>query len=1222
MSRLDMFQKNKAQSRAEQAKRRPWLPRLLRAVRNLVVVGAVLGVVAAAVGGWAYQKYVIREPGEHISREAILAVIAQESPVLYRDGQTRIGTFFDREHREYVPYAEIPRAWVDAIVAAEDQRFWEHPGVDPIGIARAMVQNVKAGKMVAGGSSLTQQTAKNIYYRPDRSLHSKGVELINALRLEAHHSKEEILEYYANQFHVSSNGRGIGIAARYLFDKEASELSKLECAYVAGMVKAPATYNPFIGATEERRAEARRRAKARTRYVLDRMLSMGTLSVAEHASLIEQDIPFRRGTFRYDSNVLIDEVAARLEQPPFPQVFRDLGIDNPSTAGISVVTTLDQGAQVEASWSLWHHLSDVGPLLEGQDLAALRLPEDAAPEPDPDHPPGRHEFRAGRVVSGSTTPKGSLLLDLGGTPCTVDSAALDRMAGILNRAGSKRGYKAADLVTGLPAGTLLWTSVREVAGEGGGAAERRCDLEVRPALQGAMMLLEQGQIRAMVGGNDNRNFNRAVTAQRQLGSTWKPILYAAALQLGWTPSDLLDNRHNVFQFEGTWYYPHPDHAPEDVVSLAWAGTRSENIASIWLLYHLIDRLDPAQLEDIAKRLGLAPRSGEEPGAWLVRARDEYGVISTRDRIPEIAWNAARADLLAELDQAGREREALELRSLFYGRGTVAEEARLRKRYGGTDLGHRLRALRSNWLGVNADAERCEPQVDALIALGASKSSGFGFFQRREEGGGTDPASYAELRVRAVAERLEVACGDPGEDWVPVDDVLISTLAQGAGPELASKEDVQVRGAVSLGTIVALRRSLERRALVFEDADPYSIDVLVYHPDFRALVSMRYMAALSAQMGIQEEIPPVLSLPLGAVDIRLEEVAVAYQTLLDGSRWSFPGERSMPGAVPGFRATDPVPSPGAITQLIAEIRDRDGHVIYRATPRPSPVMDPVSGQLVGDVLRNVVLWGTGQRARSAVKLGGLPVPVAGKTGTTNGYKNAAFCGFIPTLGPDGWRWGQGFTLAAYVGYDDNHPMTRGGQKLAGASGALPAWIGLAQGLADRGLLGEGTATSAEWATPEGFARVPVSGPGGLPATEVGEVQGSILVKVDSGWLSIGDAPERRVVPVEPISRLAARGGASDLAANPSGVDVGAVPGQAGTKGEYSEAELRQIWVEEMGGPPPAALFQDGAAPLPAPEGPDEGAAPLASPPDPVDAAPGAGTPDTGIVPRITPGEGPP
>ena len=195
-----------------------------------MVLGSGLAVGAAScAGGWGYQEEVVEDPGPEFTREAILQIIAQESPVYYRDGASRIGVFFDLEHRKYVPYAEIPQDFVHAIVSAEDAEFFEHHGVSFKHLVRATGQNIKAGHVVAGGSTLTQQTAKNLFYRPDRSFKSKGEELVNALKLEAHFSKEEILEFYTNQFHVSANGRGLGIAARYFFDKDVKDLTTKEC---------------------------------------------------------------------------------------------------------------------------------------------------------------------------------------------------------------------------------------------------------------------------------------------------------------------------------------------------------------------------------------------------------------------------------------------------------------------------------------------------------------------------------------------------------------------------------------------------------------------------------------------------------------------------------------------------------------------------------------------------------------------------------------------------------------------------------------------------------------------------------------------------------------------------------------------------------------------------------------------------------------------------------
>jgi len=169
----------------------------------------------------------------------------------------------------------------------------------------------------------------------------------------------------------------------------------------------------------------------------------------------------------------------------------------------------------------------------------------------------------------------------------------------------------------------------------------------------------------------------------------------------------------------------------------------------------------------------------------------------------------------------------------------------------------------------------------------------------------------------------------------------------------------------------------------------------------------------------------------------------------------------------------------------------------------------AGRLNGDILRNTVKWGTGRRAKRAVTVGESVVPLAGKTGTTNDYKNAAFVGFVPRLTGGQWSWADGYTLGVYVGYDDHaRQMVKGRIRLDGASGALPAWIGTAQGLATQGMLGEGDALSAEMAVESSFGRVGAEDKSGLPQIEEGELvegrkfdpvgdQMTILIGLDDG-----------------------------------------------------------------------------------------------------------------------------
>jgi penicillin-binding protein 1A len=1107
---------------------------------GLVSFFLLLVALAAAVAlAWAYREYVVNEPGPHLERSFIMGVIEQDSPVYYRDGKQRVGVFFEDEHRHYVAYETLPQPYVMALVAAEDGAYFSHPGVNIRGIARAMRDNSKAGRVVAGGSTLTQQTAKNLFYRPDRSIKSKGVELLNALRLEAHFEKPDILEFYANQFHVTGNGRGIGIAAKHFFDKEVDDLSLVECAFVAGLVKAPSYYDPFLG-DGDRRARSAERAHDRTRYVLRRLaeeraenlVPLGADDDAlaevrriqyEAGQLLATDfvLPFRRGTFRYESSAVLDEVARRLAEPPFDTVLREAGIDDPASAGLEVITTLDADAQREAVYGLWHHLTEVGAWLEAPSARDFVRADARGPRFDPSRPPLRHTFRIARVAEKRTEPKKHLLLDLGGHECVADRSAVERAALAVARGRTKNRYTkvgTADvdaLADAFAVDDVLFVSVRE-SGE-----TAICDLERRPELQGATVVLEDGQLRAMVGGNDNRNFNRA-TALRQMGSTWKPLIFHAALQLNWSPDDDLDNRRGVFPFSTTFYYPRPDHEPAPVVSMSWAGVNSENLASIWLLYHLTDRLDTRSVSGLADALGLAREPDEDEKAYRTRIQ-KAGVLPTPRRIQESLFMKARHEVWASGNH--HEQDALEVASLHYGWGFNGE----RKRVGRLDARTRTRAERAldgSWVSMSKWLVPCERQYEHLVESMRSDAE-------------IDDSAMPDLSVLVDGDRIRVACAalptgyvspseglsdlraQPPEQEVPATEPLqeiptgkglkkwlkqrleegpdlpqAKTEVTQTGPKLDALPDVLVDDRLHMQTLMALGDALRREQLTRDLLGPdapglYDPDILYWHQDFRVLLSMRYVNALAREFGVRTEIKNVLAMPLGASEITIEETAMMYSGITTGQRYAFPGTtfgRDMP-------------EPPAPSLLISQIRDVDGNVIYQVKPELVEVTRREVGDLTADILFNVVEFGTGRRASSAAMHGATPVPLGGKTGTTNEFRNAAFVGIAPAWTGTGYQVDDGFVVATYVGYDDNRPLSSGRTRLAGSSGALPAWIGAVRGLAEVGLLGDPSDTPGDQRrtlVSGHLLRVPVDEVGRplsveLTATEPVGVERTVLVR---------------------------------------------------------------------------------------------------------------------------------
>jgi membrane peptidoglycan carboxypeptidase len=222
--------------------------------------------------------------------------------------------------------------------------------------------------------------------------------------------------------------------------------------------------------------------------------------------------------------------------------------------------------------------------------------------------------------------------------------------------------------------------------------------------------------------------------------------------------------------------------------------------------------------------------------------------------------------------------------------------------------------------------------------------------------------------------------------------------------------------------------------------------------------MRYLERTARRYGVQVPIQLSLSMALGASDLTLEEATLLYQGMVTGKTWTFGGLAGGPDG------TVEVGAPAASTLLIQEIQDVEGHVIYRAVPKASEATSPDIAAMTADVLRNVVERGTGRRAKGSVSVGGGALPLGGKTGTTNDFRNAAFVGYAPRVGQGLATVADGWTFGVYVGYDDNHPMVAGGVRMAGASGALPAWMLAVRGVAAAGLLGEGAAPTGGWALP--------------------------------------------------------------------------------------------------------------------------------------------------------------
>jgi penicillin-binding protein 1A len=1020
-------------------------------MKRLISFFLTIIVLICAGGAGALYWLVVLHPGQEIEPDNIRRILGKESPVLYSDGETRLGVFFDEAHRQYVSFNRIPKDFVNALVAAEDEKFFHHFGFDPIGISRAAIKNLLAGRVVQGGSTLTQQTAKNLFKRTERSLSAKLKELLFALRLEHRYSKEKIFEFYANQFFVSGNALGLGVAARYYFNKIPEDLTLLECAFIAGSVKRPNYYNPFIQKTKEGADTARGRARSRVGYVLEKMLEQGMIKQAQFDEVKGQDIVFDKGKVGYSHDYVMEMVRDAVSTSEVLDALAAHDITNLATSGVRIITTVDKALQGRTLSALRHELSQLDVRLRGYERNEVQE-ELKKVDYEGDEVVGEGALLPGtikKITGGYETL--AVLVDFDGK---LGSGIVDR-DGIKNIVdarvkwqrqawgeASKKDYIA--FLEQMREGDRVWVSIRSLEPEG----KILLNLEKFPEIQGGALVMQDGRIKAVAGGVENRFFNRAVYAKRTMGSSFKPFVFTAALQLGWNAADPLSNVRDVFVFQGQAYFPRPDHiSPHENVSMSWAGVESENLAAVWLAYHLCDKLNESQFKEVATHLGLTPKVGangeeESYNSYKARIRDTYGIIIDEKALHQAAFYSALTNSEADFIFENRLDEYKQLKKLHYGQGFDGFRAQIESDLGG---------------GRNAaDTERQELYLrkkilnDSFLTLQLLKRD-LDTYIKEVEGGGSyaetsglldEPSSsssqlqsgrlcYDKFRERYSYEKRD----ELPVNMVPVEKYNLQQLLQikdEAGRKTFWK-NVYIKSTVSLEAFDMLEGQMDLELVRLKKAPSYSFEVLSSVKDFRVLVGLQYLIELAHRLGVKSKLDPVLSFPLGSNVVTLLEAVRIYEGMVTGAV-SIYGEQSEDN--------------GDLLAVIDRIEAANGQVLYR--PKKT-ITNPIAAETsiaVGHILENVIKYGTGRFADKNVRMIGkdgktlnMPVPLLGKTGTANMYTNASFFGYLPGLADQAGTMviDGGFTVGTYVGFDDNKTMRHASTRVTGAVGALPTWV---------------------------------------------------------------------------------------------------------------------------------------------------------------------------------------
>ena len=528
-----------------------------------------------------------------------------------------IGEFkFENQSRYLIKVTQVPDHVIKAVIAAEDQDFYTHQGLDYMGILRAAWTNLWAGEIKQGASTITQQVTKSLLLSPEKTYARKMREIILAKRIEDRFTKKDILYLYLNQIYFGSGAYGIEAAAKEYFGKDAGQLTVAEGALLAGLIQAPSHYHPR---TQPEQARARRH------YVLNRMAEDGYISRAQLAQFDGQPLGV---VPHYELNLAL--------APDFVEYIRrylmdHYGAERSLKDGLKITTTCDYKLQQRAASAL-----RAGLQAHARRQGRLALPDTILAEQweawrnrlaVENKNAARGQSHEG-LVTALDDAAGKIKVDLGDQTVWLPISQLQWVTSV-----ERQGKLTA--VKNVHPGSMLRLGDRVLVNH---AADSHT-LAPWPAAQGALVALDLSsrEVLAMIGGNDftSSQFNRAIQAKRQPGSAFKPIVYAAALNAGLTPATVFPDTALVFA--DNWRPSNYDHHFRGYVNLRQALTKSINTVTI----RVAQLISVDYLLRFARRVGLkslthgdlsmAIGTYEVPPIELMNA---YAVFATGGRLAE------------------------------------------------------------------------------------------------------------------------------------------------------------------------------------------------------------------------------------------------------------------------------------------------------------------------------------------------------------------------------------------------------------------------------------------------------------------------------------------------------------------------------------------------------------------------------------------------------------
>ena len=517
------------------------------------------------------------------SVEALRQIKFQTPLRIYSADGKLIGEFGEKR-RSPIRYDQIPQAYIDAILAAEDDQFYKHHGVSIKGLLRAASQILQTGQIQGGGSTITMQVARNFFLTFDQTFLRKANEILLAIKIENELSKPEILELYVNKIYLGNRAYGIEAASQVYYGKSIDQLNLAQLAMIAGLPKAPSRYNPIANPP---------RATIRRNWILGRMLELGKIDQTQYTEALNAPLTAR-----------FHELALDLSSPYVAEVARQQVIDfygeDAYSDGLKVYTSIDTKLQETAQKAV------VSGLLTYDSRHGYRGPEKV--------------IKLSETITDAQEIEKVYLDELTKVPTlgslvpAVITEVFEQSASALLADGRKitlsweqglasaQRYINEDRVGSPP------SKANQIVSEGDlvrlqPLEDQQWQLSQVPAAQSALVALnpEDGAIVSLVGGFDFRqsHFNRAVQAERQPGSSFKPFIYTAALESGFTPASLINDAPIVFEdasLEGTWRPENDSGQFLGPTRMRQALYQSRNLVSIRLLRSMgikqtIDKMD-------------------------------------------------------------------------------------------------------------------------------------------------------------------------------------------------------------------------------------------------------------------------------------------------------------------------------------------------------------------------------------------------------------------------------------------------------------------------------------------------------------------------------------------------------------------------------------------------------------------------------------------------------